>query len=144
DGDELERLIRRFRAMRGELAAWAATQSDVRLDAAPTGGGRTARAILLHVLGATGGYLSAALGGAPGFSRIQGAAERGELPLAEALLRSGELAEERVRATTLEERAGVRMLPSGPRSLRKALRRLLEHEWEHLAELSRRPGGPAL
>jgi len=25
-----------------------------------------------------------------------------------------------------------------------ALRRMLEHGWEHLAELSRRPGGPAL
>jgi hypothetical protein len=30
------------------------------------------------------------------------------------------------------------------RTLRKALRRVLEHDWEHLAELSRRPGGPSL
>ena len=29
------------------------------------------------------------------------------------------------------------------RTLCKALRRILEHDWEHLAELARRPGGPA-
>lgn len=51
---------------------------------------------------------------------------------------------ERLRATTPQERAAVRDLPTGPRTLRKGLRRLLEHDWEHLAELSRRPGGPPL
>jgi hypothetical protein len=34
--------------------------------------------------------------------------------------------------------------PKEIRTLRKALRRMLEHDWEHLVELSRRPGGPKL
>jgi uncharacterized damage-inducible protein DinB/predicted RNase H-like HicB family nuclease len=144
-GEEIETFLHRFQWLREELAAWAATQTDKQLDAPPTpGGGRTARAVLLHVLGATGGYLSAALGGAPGFSAIHGAAERGELGLAEALRRSAVMAAERVRATTPEERAAVRERAKERRTLRKALRRMLEHDWEHLAELSRRPGGPPL
>ena len=55
-----------------------------------------------------------------------------------------DLLEERVRATTPAERAAVRLRPNDRRTLRKALRRTLEHDWEHLAELSRRPGGPPL
>ncbi len=142
--EEIGRLLDRYRWQREELAAWAATQTDEWLDAQPADGGRPARAVLLHALGASGGYLAAALGGAPGFSRVAGAAERGELELPEALRRTITLAIERVHATTPEQRAAVRELPQGPRTLRKALRRMLEHDWEHLAELSRRPGGPPL
>jgi uncharacterized protein with von Willebrand factor type A (vWA) domain len=141
---ELEMLVRRFLAMQETLAAWSTTQSRASLDAAPSGGGRPGRAVLLHVLGATGGYLSAALGGAPGFGPIAGAAERGRMDITDALRRVGELAAERVRATTAEERRAIRERPHDRRTLRKALRRMLEHDWEHLAELSRRPGGPQL
>jgi predicted RNase H-like HicB family nuclease/uncharacterized damage-inducible protein DinB len=140
--DEIETFLNRFRWLREELATWAAGRTDEQLDAPPEGGGRTARAILLHVLGPTGAYLSAALGGAPGFSHIHGAAERGEMSLPDALRRMVAMAVERVRATTPEERAAVRQRPRDVRTLRKALRRMLEHDWEHLAELSRRPGGP--
>ncbi|MDI3340839.1 MAG: DinB family protein [Sphaerobacter sp.] len=142
--EELEALLRRFRWMRETLAVWATTQTEAQLDAPPAEGGRTGRAVLLHVLGATGGYLSAALGSARGFSAIQGAAERRELSLPDALRRSCAQAVERLRATTDDERATVRQRSSGPTSVRKAVRRLLEHEWEHLAELARRPGGPPL
>ncbi|MGH2532064.1 MAG: hypothetical protein ACRDJW_07120 [Thermomicrobiales bacterium] len=142
--DEIEVALRRLHSLREALAAWAETRTDAQLDATPAVKGRTERAILLHVLGPTGAYLSAALGSAPGFSALHGAAERREVPLAEALRKAAEMAEARVRATTPEERAFVRELPRGPRSLRKQMRRILEHDWEHLAELSRRPGGPNL
>ncbi|MGH2598656.1 MAG: type II toxin-antitoxin system HicB family antitoxin [Dehalococcoidia bacterium] len=142
--EEVETFLRRFQSMREELARWTEAQTDGYLDTRPATGGRVARAILLHVLGPTGAYLSSALGSAPGFSRIHGAAERGEMPLPEALRRSATMAADRLHATTPEEWSAVRDLPSGPRTLRKALRRLLEHDWEHLAELSRRPGGPPL
>lgn len=142
--EETDRLLHRFRSLCEELAAWAAMRTDAQLDAAPDFRGRTARAILLHVLGAQGSYLAAALGGAPGFSRLHGAASRGEFDLATALRRSGEMATDRVQATTAEERSAVRRLPAGPRTFRKALRRMLEHDWEHLAELARRPDGPRL
>jgi predicted RNase H-like HicB family nuclease len=141
---EIEVLPQRLRWMCEELASWADGCSGAELDERPADGGRPARAVLLHVLGAQGGYLSAALGGAPGFGRIHGAVERGELGPAEGLRRSAELVAERVHATTPRERSAVRELSSRSYTLRKALRRTLEHAWEHLAELSRRPGGPPL
>src|SRR5687768_10053373 len=141
---EIEIFLNRFHGLREELASWAETQTDAALDAAPAAGARPGRAILLHVLGATGGYLAAALGGAPGFSANHGAAERGELPLAVALRRAAAMAADRVHAATPDQWSAVRDLPAGRRTLRKALRRMLEHDWEHLAELSRRAGGPSL
>ena len=142
--DEVERLLRRVEWLCEELAAWAANQTDDQLDAPPPRGSRTARAILLHVIGAQGPALSAALHGAPGFGPVHGAAERGELGLAEALHRSADLVRARLDATTPQERNAVRELTSRTYTLRKALRRTLEHAWEHLAELSRFPGGPAI
>jgi len=142
---EIERLLRRFHWMREDLAAWAAGRTARQLDAAPAGGGRTARAILLHTVGASvGGYLASALGSSKGFSKLHAAAERGEVPIPDALLQVEGMAAERVRATTPEERAAVRQRSSGVSTLRRALRRILEHDWEHLAELARRPDGPAL
>jgi predicted RNase H-like HicB family nuclease len=145
DGDEIEVHLHRFQAMRDELSAWVATQTERQLDARPASG-RTKRAIVLHVMGAAiGGYLSAALGGSKGFSAVQGAAERGEIPLADGLQRIAAMTVERVRETTAEQRRMIRDRGGGDkRTLRKALRRILEHDWEHLAELSRRPGGPPL
>ena len=141
---EIEDLLLRFQWLRGDLADWTATQTSEQLDVPPSDGGRTARAILLHVLGASGAYLAAALGGAPGFSRLHSTVERGELDLADGLRRAATMVVERVRATTPEERVAVRVRPKELRTLRKAFRRMLEHDWEHLAELSRRPGGPRL
>ena len=140
--EEVDSLVERFRWLSGELADWARTRTDADLDRKPDGGGRTERAILLHALGTPGPYLAAALGSAPGFGRVSGAAERGEMPIPEAFLRIADLAADRIAQTTPEERRAVRELPAGPRTLRKAVRRMLEHDWEHLVELSRRPGGP--
>lgn len=142
--DEIATALRRYRWAREEIAAWAATQTDIQLDPPPESGGRTARAVLLHILGATGGYFSASLGGMTGFSALHSAAERGEVFLADALPRSVAMLTERVRAATPEQRAAVIQRPNDVRTLRKALRRQLEHDWEHLAELSRRAGGPPL
>jgi predicted RNase H-like HicB family nuclease/uncharacterized damage-inducible protein DinB len=139
---EIETYLHRFHWMRETLATWAESQTDEQLDAVPQAGGRTARAILLHIVGVPGGYLSAALGGATGFSAVAGATERREISLADGLRRIDTLTAERVRATTPEERASVRQRPKDIRTLHKALRRTLEHDWEHLMELSRRPGGP--
>ena len=136
---EIEACLNRARWLCDDLADWLARHTSDELDASPPdGGGRTARAIALHVLGAEGAYLASALGGAPGFSRLHTAAERGEIALPDALRRAGEMVAERARATTPEERAAVRQLPAGPRTFHKAIRRTLEHSWEHLAELERR------
>jgi hypothetical protein len=135
--------VRRIEGMSGELRAWAATLTEATLDEAPDGG-RPAREILRHILAARGSYLSAALGSAPGFGRITRAFERGEISFATAIDESTARVVAIVTETTPEQRVTARQLPSGPRTLRQALRRLLEHDWEHLAELSRRPRGPEL
>ncbi|MBV9099921.1 MAG: hypothetical protein JOZ46_00635 [Candidatus Dormibacteraeota bacterium] len=143
---EAKRYLQRFAFLSEALAAWAETQSGRALDAKPRAGGRTARAVLLHALGSPGAYLSSALGGAPGFSRLATSAERGETPLPEAFRQVADMASSLVSSTTPQQRAAVRALSGGERryTLRKAVRRMLEHHWEHLAELSRRPGGPGL
>ena len=140
---EIDTFLRRFGWLRGELADWVDGLAEPQLDETPAGGGRPTRAVLLHVLGPTGSYLSTALGGLKGFSALHGAAERGELGLAEALCRSIAMVDECVRAATPEQRAAVHPHPKNTRTLRKGLRRLLEHDWEHFAELARRPGRPA-
>jgi len=141
---EIEALLGRYHGMREALASWAESRTAKQLDAAPKGGGRTARAILLHVAGSGGGYLSPVVGGVKGFSAVHGGAERGEIPIPEALRRVDTMAAEVVRGTTAKQRSAVIERPKDSRTLRKALRRMLEHDWEHLVELSRRRGGPAL
>src|SRR5438309_4796918 len=113
---EIETFLERFQWMREELAAWVETQSDKQLDARPQGG-RPARGVLLHVM-SVGGYLSASLGGAPGFGTVQGNAERGEVSLAEGLRMVAALAAERVRAATPEQRRAVLQRPKDVRTLR--------------------------
>ena len=140
DEAEIATLLARLEWMFDALAAWTATQADTALDTDP-GKGRTAREIVLHVIGAQGAALAYALGSAPGFGKIKSAAERGELPLAEALDRTMTLVRETIAPLTPDERNAIRELSSGHYNLRKALRRSLEHLWEHLAELSRRPDG---
>ncbi len=144
DDAEIDRLLRRITGTGVELTAWAKTQTDATLDAAPPDGGRPAREILRHVLAARGSYLAASLGSAPGFGRIATAFERGETAYPEAMAESTARVVAIVTTTTPEQRTTARQLPSGPKTLRQALRRILEHDWEHLAELSRRPGGPKL
>jgi len=138
---DIETYTGRFRALRETLASWAETQSDAQLDAAPKGGGRTARAVLLHVLGTPGAYLSP-ITGAPGVSRVRTLCERGQMPPAEGLRQIEAIMSQRLRETTPQQRSEVLTRGQIVRTLRKQIRRTLEHDWEHLAELSRRPGGP--
>lgn len=141
--EEIEVAVAHFHAMRETLAKWVATLSDKELDAKPKEGGRPARAVVLHVM-SVGGYLAASLGGKPGMGSAKGKSERGEISLAEGLLAVDRMAAERVRAATPDQRSAIIQRPQDLRTLRKALRRTLEHDWEHLTELSRRPGGPKL
>jgi predicted RNase H-like HicB family nuclease len=140
--DEMPIFINRLQRLREEIAGWAATQDDAALDATIPGSSRSNRAVLLHVLGPTAAYLSPVLGTIAGVSRLQTAAERGQVDVATALRQATGLVVERLGTVTAEERSRVIQRPKDVRTLRKALRRMLEHDWEHLVELSRRPGGP--
>jgi predicted RNase H-like HicB family nuclease len=140
---EIETFVARFHALRKELASWAASQSDKELDAVPKSGGRPARKVILHVL--LSGYISPLVGTIRGLSAVYTAAERNKTPLSAALLEIDRLIAAGLRASTpTQRRAIIRPSPGRIRTLRKAIRRTLEHDWEHLAELSRRPNGPKL
>lgn len=143
-GPEIDLYLGRLHGLTDELAAWATAQTGDQLAAEPAAPGRTARAILLHVIGAQGPTLSAALSGAPGFGKIHGAAERGELTLPVALHQTVDLLDDYLRAATPEQRRHIRELNGNRYTLRKAIRGILEHDWEHLRELARRPCGPNL
>ena len=144
EDQEIELFLRRFHQLRSELTSWVGALSPAELDAEAEADGRPARVVLLHVLAPPGGMLSAALDGVSGFSRIERLAEPGELRIDEVLLQVEQLAAARIRETTAEERRRVVQRANDQRTLRKAIRRILEHDWEHLAALARRPGGPTL
>jgi predicted RNase H-like HicB family nuclease len=140
---DVEKYAARFFGLRKELAAWVESQSQRRLDAKPEAGGRPARKIILHVMNP--GYLSPLVGTIRGLSALASAAERGEVPLPAALLQVADAIAAGLRAATpAQRRAVIRSGPGRVRTVRKAIRRTLEHDWEHLAELSRRSGGPKL
>ena len=143
-GPEIALYRHRLHALIDELAGWAETRSAAELAAAPPAGGRSGYDILRHVIGAQGAALATALGGAPGFNRLQTAVDRGALSPAAGLQEATDLIDRYLRETTPEHWRQVRELNGNRYTLRKAVRRLLEHTWEHLAELSRRPGGPPL
>ena len=65
-----------------------------------------------------------------------------QMPVAEGIRHVWELVSRKLRETTPEQRTAVIERGQMVRTLRKAIRRTLEHDWEHLMELSRRPGGP--
>jgi len=141
---DIETYAARFHALREGLASWVESQSDKQLDQKPKAGGRPARKVVLHLMNATG-YLSPILGTIRGMSALTTAAERSAIPLATALRQVDTTIAERLRAATpTQRRAIIRLSPDRTRTLHKAIRRTLEHDWEHLAELSRRPGGPKL
>jgi len=140
---DLDVFLGRFHGMRDEFVAWAERQDDASLDR-DAGPGRSARAILHHVVCNPGYYVTPFLGAKRGFSRLQHQVERGEVSLVEAFRTAEAWVDELLRASTPEQRRLVEERPSEVRTLRKVLRHVLEHDWEHLRELSRRPGGPEL
>jgi predicted RNase H-like HicB family nuclease len=105
----------------------------------PAGGGRPVDAILRHMAGSQGVYLRYLVGKVDGLSETLKAADEvdpGALPLV--LTRLWGICRKRLEVLTPEER--TRRVPHGEVvwTARRALRRMLEHPWEHLQEISRR------
>ncbi len=122
-------------------------QTTESLDAKPAEG-RTDRAILLHVLATPGAYVSPLLGGIPGDSRIGTLRSAGRYRWRTACVSRGH----RVRSDCARRRSSsaATCVERGQitRTLRKAIRRTLEHDWEHLASFrdgrAGRTGKPSL
>lgn len=143
DSTGIERQLLRVRQLMEEIGAWTRSQNLQLLDVMPSDG-RPSRTILLHILSPQGTFLAWAFGRASGFGPIKKAAESGEIPIDEALILSWEKCAERIWQATPEEWNNVRQMNGYVFTLRKALRRMIEHPWEHFVELSERPGGPDL
>jgi predicted RNase H-like HicB family nuclease len=126
---------------REEFVAAARAQT-VPLAGKPAGGGRSTAAILSHVAGAEWAYVSSTLGtvagGGAAIAAIEGA---GDEPWA-ALAAEREALMERLLRMTPDELTRVTDRGAGkpPRTARRMLRRMLEHEWEHVLELRSRLG----
>ena len=131
---EGDALMARLGALHGDLRQLTGDLSSRQLDAKPSRG-RPIRQILQHLCG-EGGYLR----GVSGASRLQREVEQGRLQQLDALDRLFELKSERLRAMTKDECEGVIMRGQSPWSVRAAMRRMLEHAWEHYAEISERLG----
>jgi uncharacterized damage-inducible protein DinB/predicted RNase H-like HicB family nuclease len=139
---ELATYLWRLEWSRADLLGLVKDASAKALDAKPAKG-RSLRDILLHVLGADSGYLASALGAVKTVNAPVNAAGRGELEVRVALQEARDAATLRLRALTPKERAFVKDHPSGARTMRKTIRRMLEHEWEHRREIARRLGTEA-
>lgn len=110
--------------------------SAKQLDAAPVKG-RPIRRILAHMCG-EGGYLR----GVTGASRIHREVDEGKRDPLDALDALWELEARRLASMPAEERGAVVQRGQSPWSVRAALRRMLEHGWEHYSEIAERLGKP--
>jgi len=131
---ESDALMKRLAAIHGELRAITSELSAKQLDAQPAKG-RSIGRILIHLSG-EGGYLR----GVTGASRIQREIEVGSIAPLDGLDRIYELAVARLAGMTDAERREVVQRGQQPWSVRYAVRRMLEHAWEHYAEIATRLG----
>lgn len=143
DRAEIDRQLERVRWVLTDIGDWAMEQDpDTLRHQAPDG--RITWDILLHVLSPQGSFLAWAFGRAPGFGPIKAAAASGELPIDRAFQLSWERCVDRIDQVSPDDWNTVRAMKGYDFNLRKALRRMIEHPWEHWVELSQRPGGPHL
>jgi hypothetical protein len=126
-------LMKRLAALHHDLRALTAPLSPKQLAAQPPKG-RPIRRILNH-LSVEGAYLR----GVKGASRIQRETDEGKLDPLDALDRLHALELERLANIDVTE-SRVIMRGQSPWTVRSALRRMLEHGWEHYVEIATRLG----
>lgn len=131
---EIAALMSRLAAIHAGLRRLTGALTAKQLDAAPAKG-RPIRRILQHVC-VEGAYLR----GVSGSSRLMGDVEPGRIDAHDALDQLFELEQQRLRAMTQDERSEVIMRGQTPWSARAAVRRMLEHGWEHYVEIAERLG----
>ncbi len=137
--DEATRQLRWAEWSREELVTTAQAQPRP-LTGKPVAGGRSTADILSHVAGSEWSYISATLGTLAGGSAAIAAVERDPEDPWAALASEREKLMARLAAITDEELARITDRGEGKpvRSAHRMMRRLLEHEWEHVRELRAR------
>ncbi|HET8570051.1 MAG TPA: DinB family protein [Candidatus Limnocylindria bacterium] len=139
---EIERYARWLEWGREDLLALVEGLGAKALDAKPAQG-RSVRSILEHVLGADKGYLYSGLGVTKSVGDPTNAALAGRMDLFEALRTARVAAIERIRRATAAERSRVRKGGRSTHTLRRSLRAMLSHEWQHRREIEARLGSRA-
>lgn len=135
---ELKRYVERLGWIREDLLCLVGDLPPKQLRAQPHGGGRPIQSILEHIAEAQCVYLRYAAGTVEGLAEAARAVREAEPDLPSALARLWEISGARWVAMTAVERN--QHVDHGQRvwTARRGLRRALEHDWEHLQELSRR------
>jgi predicted RNase H-like HicB family nuclease len=129
---EGDALMARLAAIHAGLRHITKELTPKQLDAiAPKG--RPIRRILQHIC-VEGAYLRAI----PGSSRLMNHVDKGLLDPHDGLDQLFDLEQRRLRAMSKHERSEVIMRGQTPWSARAAVRRMLEHGWEHYLEISER------
>ena len=126
-------LMRRLGAIHDDLRRLTGRLTVKQLDAVPASG-RPIRRILSHIVGAEGGYLRQI----PGASRLAREVEEGKADAHDALDTLLELETARLDAMSAAERSAIVMRGQSQWTPRAALRRMLEHAWEHDREIAER------
>ena len=141
--DDLAVYLRRLAWLRSDLLALIRDVPRERLMAEPEGGGRSVYRILEHVAESHCVYLRYLVGKVDGLSEGLRAVQSEPEVLTDALTRLWRISAARLEVLTEAER--TQRIPHGQVTwtARRALRRMLEHDWEHLLELSRRLKGTA-
>lgn len=134
---DLARWTRWLEWSRADLLAAAAGLDRTRLEAKPREG-RSLRAILEHVLGADKSYVYSVFRTTKSVGDPTNAALRGDLDLFVALREARAAGIERIRVATPAERKSVRQGGASTYTLRRGLRAMLGHEWEHRREIAAR------
>lgn len=137
---ELKRYVERLAWIREDLLRLIGDLSPKQLSAQPYGGGRPIQSILEHVSEAQCVYLRYAVGKVEGLAEAARSVRESQPDMPSALARLWEISGARWAAMSAIERNqpvnhGQRMWTAC-----RGLRRALEHDWEHLQELSRRLG----
>jgi uncharacterized damage-inducible protein DinB/predicted RNase H-like HicB family nuclease len=135
--------VRRLEWSRAEVRQLIDGLTPRQLDAEPTKEkGRSIRAMLEHMLESEYFYLSSALGKVEGLPAAGSIVKKGGGDVLAWMGQVRRVEIERMRALTPTERSRSVEHWRQTWTARKALRRMLEHEWEHLVELSERLGEP--
>lgn len=137
--EDAKRYIQRSQWLRAEVLALVGGLTGEQMEAEPNSRGRSIRAMLEHMLESEHFYVSTLgkIDGLPGTGTI---VKKREGDLLDWMSHIRTLEIERIRSLTAEERSQPIVHWKRIWTARKALRRMLEHEWEHLVELSDRLG----
>ena len=134
---DAEKYIQRLQWSRAEVLALVGGLTGEQIEAEQNTKGRSIRAMLEHMLESEHFYVSTLgkIDGLPGTGTL---VKKREGALLDWMSYVRALEIERIRSLTAEERSQQIVHWKRIWTARKVLRRMLEHEWEHLVELSER------